>query len=452
MNDMNNFSRHNQHACLFHSADKHGGAAGGIDSLMGTTGRVVNGDVVSAIWVRRDNNQIGLENFPLKIGEKFNIVKNTLNPVDNAGDVATGIIFKDGALQVASLEWVVGGDSVTAGGNFGLVKITLEDNREGQGIVDGENLDGELGLWSIVSTDVSGIGQFDNVPGGVSTLAAPSWTTPATYQVSDVELIIQQLEMPAGYTRKMMSMMKAGGTLNYDFLSATNYKHSALKGDVVANIRLPLSQSRAKSILCVPVDATVYSQAQQISGYGAGILSGFTSATNTGQTYADPYDADKFTYQIRPTDLQLRKQDGAEVNTSYSENNLYSVRSGIEGIWDHLSHYQFFYDGRLNPSRRVECARIANKRSIAQQPLIELEKGLAMAGIRPLSFRKFNSNAVIGRALSLQNGVYDTRGKDFNLQVAYEESDVPAKNKLWNCYCFHLRRLSIKGNAISINV
>jgi hypothetical protein len=447
VNDMTNFARHNQHACLFHSATSSGGTgwvadAGGkdnaVDNAVGTTGGIYNGYEIDAIWVRRDNNQIGLENFPISVGETFNIVRNTKNPVTNHGQTATGGSF-DAALVATQLDWIVGGGAGVAGGTYGLVKITLSATRTFTKPGGGETILGGSGGWSLVSTDIQGLGGNDN----------DDWTTRPTITISDVELIVQQLEMPDGYTRKMMEMMKAGGTLNYDFLSATNYKHSQLAGDVVANIRLPLSQSRAKSIISVPTDSSVYTTGQQVMGYKTGILDG---ATN--MKYLTPYDATYYTYQIRPTDLLVNEEDGAALTAihEYTENNLYSVRSGITGIWDHMSHYQWFYDGRLNPSRRVETSKIANKRSITQQPLIELEKSLAMAGIRPLSFRKFASNAVIGRALSLQNGVYDTRGKDFNLQVSYEESDAPAKNKLWHNFVFHVRRLSVKGNQISINV
>lgn len=446
VNDMVNTARHLQHACLFHSATTTGGGdwvqdGGGIDGQMTTHGAIKNGRTITDIWVRRDNNQIGLENFPLRIGETFTIIKNKVNPVDDAGDHMRGGKF-DKKLIVSTLDWVVAGDSINPGGNWGLVKIGLANAPVTFAtLVAGDIIEGSQGEFSIVSTDIAGLG------GPVDTANV---TEKMNIKVSDVELILQQLEMPAGYTRKMMSMMKAGGTLNYDFLSSTNYKYSQLAGDVVSNIRLPLSQSRAKAILSVPTDASVYSQPQQIMGYASGAFEG--TGANEGK-FPTPYDASKFTYQIRPVNLKVRDSTGAvETVGDYTEVNEYSVRSGIEGIWDHMTDYQWFYDGKLNPSRRVEVSKIANKRSIAQQPLIELEKALAMSGIRPLSFRKFNQNAVIGRALALQNGAYDTRGRDFNLQCNYQETDAPVKNKLWNNFVFHIRRLSVKGNQISLSV
>ena len=75
-----------------------------------------------------------------------------------------------------------------------------------------------------------------------------------------------------------------------------------------------------------------------------------------------------------------------------------------------------------------------------------------MGGIKPHSMLNFQKNFVIGRALSLQDGVYDTRGRDFQLQVEYQETASPAYNKLWNVWCAHLRRIVISGNSIQVQV
>ena len=74
-----------------------------------------------------------------------------------------------------------------------------------------------------------------------------------------------------------------------------------------------------------------------------------------------------------------------------------------------------------------------------------------MSNIIPYSFAGFQENFVIGRALSLHNGVYDTRGKDFNLQVEYTDG-TPQKNKLWNNFVSHVRRIEFTANGISLQV
>jgi len=214
--------------------------------------------------------------------------------------------------------------------------------------------------------------------------------------------------------------LKAGGAMNYDFLSFTNYKYSQLVSDRVVNIRLPIQNSRCKSVLCIPTDATPYSAKQSV----------FAGTT----------------YQVN----NLARDTGGG---DYSYNN--STRSGLVGIADHASNYQFIYNGKLNPNRKVPLGRISvneDKLALNQQLLIENEKSLRMADIDPLSFEKFQENFFIGRALSLASGVYDARGKDFNLQVEYQETSAPSKPKLWNCFVGHLRRIVVKGDAIALEV
>ena len=239
-----------------------------------------------------------------------------------------------------------------------------------------------------------------------------------SYTITNAEFILQQVEMPAGYTSKLSQMMKAGGAMNYDFISATNYKVSQLKSERVANIRLPLSQSRAKAVLCIPTDAS------------ASATQALLSAESTYITH----------YSLGATAL------------SNAQNKVRSQRTGITGCADEITAYQLFYEGKLNPNRKVFCNKIASKNSIDQQPLIELEKALVMGGIKPFSLKKFRENFCIGRALSLQNGVYDTRGTDFALQVEYQEVNAPTVDKLWNCFCIHLRRIAISGSAIALQV
>ena len=241
-----------------------------------------------------------------------------------------------------------------------------------------------------------------------------------TYTISDTELIVQQVQMPDGFKSRMIGMLKEGGTLNYDFLSATNYKFSQLAGDTVANIRLPVNESRAKAIFMIPTDATQYKPETSMNGSG--------------------------TYFIEPAGAV----DGAQ-----SDIDINSTRSGLVGIADYIRDYQILYDGKLNPTRPVPCGKISDRTSIEQQPLIELEKALAMGGIHPLSFAKFRENFCIGRALSLQDGVVDLRGKDFSLQVQYDlpaDGDPAAKNKLWMSWVSHLRRIVVRGDAISLEI
>lgn len=347
----------------------------GSDTASGTSGSIVNGGTFTSFYVTRDNNMTSTNVFPFVVGQKFTLVDYD-NKVINASVGTITQIEQDTSASTAPAK----------------IKITHTE------------MTSDLG-FTIGGVNASRVFMVDR-----SVDEAASYDI--DYTVSDVELIVKQIQVPDGYENSMMSMMKEGGTINYDYRTFTNYRYSQLAGDNVANIRLPLIESRATSILCIPTDATNYSAKQLLSG---------------STTYVEHQD---------PEDVIVR-----------------SCRSGLVGMSDELQEYQFIYDGKINPSRKVDVSKISAKNSISQQWTIEAEKSLAMADIEPLSFRAFQSNFFIGRALALgKNSVYDARGKDFNLQVEYTGTDTQTKNKLWNNYVSHIRRLVIKNGGLDVQV
>tara|TARA_R110000782_G_scaffold88998_6_gene171368 strand:- start:997 stop:1299 length:303 start_codon:yes stop_codon:yes gene_type:complete len=100
----------------------------------------------------------------------------------------------------------------------------------------------------------------------------------------------------------------------------------------------------------------------------------------------------------------------------------------------------------------VPCGKISSKTSIEAQPLIELDKALSQAGITGHSMMKFNENFLIGRALALGDSSYDARNKDFVLQLNYNETTAPTKNKLVCMFVFHIRRLEIGADSVRVVV
>ena len=325
---------------------------------------------IQSLFLANDNLINSVSNVPFCVGESIQFVK-----------------ISDASVLVPTAPFVISSISLSA--TNGLVELAF--SASGQ-----------------VSASITTAGTF-----GLCSLSVEKEATyDATYTVSDCQLVLQQLTMPDGYKSKMMSMMKEGGSMNYDFLSFTNYKYSQLASDIVANIRLPLNMSRAKAILCVPTNSAVLDTSKRI-------------------TARDTY-----------TWFSVAGTDDLRMN---------SDKTGLVGVVDNLQDYQFFYDGKLNPSRKVDVSKTATQVATSQQGLIELEKALSVSEITPYSFLGFNENFVIGRALSLHNGVYDARGKDFNLQVEYTGL-TPTSNKLWNNFVSHIRRIEFTANGISLQV
>ena len=352
---------------MFHSTN-------GSDSSSHTSGSWVNAGAITSFYVTRDNNNTSTNVFPFVVGQKFSFTDYD-DKVTN-GSVGT----------ITQIE-----QDRNASTSPSKIKITTTAITSNLGFTAG-------------GSNASRIFMVDKTPDEATSYDVD-------YTISDVELIVKQIQVPDGYEQSMMNMMKEGGTINYDYRSFTNYRYSQLSGDNVANIRLPLIESRATSILCIPTDASNYSGKELLS---------------CSSTYVEHRDSE---------DVVVR-----------------SCRPSLVGISDNLQDYQFIYDGKINPSRRVDVSKISAKNSISQQWCIEAEKALAMADIEPLSFMAFQRNFFIGRALALgKNAVYDARGKDFNLQVEYTGA-VQTKNKLWNNYVSHLRRLVIRNGSIAVQV
>ena len=381
-----------------------------------------NGSATADFYVCRQNSNDSVEKFPFCVGERISMKKADDSLSDdfilwkNASDVQIFPRIKSIALS-----------PVSGTQTFPLVKVTL-DTAVYPSLALGQASDGSGGKSIKTSNNVHLYSTA--LSGGDATLpACPSFDV--RYTLSNATLLIERVEMPAGYTSKMMAAMKSGGTLNYDFLTFTNYKYSQQKDDRVANVRIPISNKRCKGVICCPVDASVYSNMEFI---------------NCGNLYEVSGALQTFTYEIE------KEGSGSTVSTRGSHNN-HSKRSGLTGCVDGLTRYQFFYDGKLNPSRPVVTSKIANRVSISQQSLVECEKCLAVCGIPPTSFRAFRSNFFVGRGTGLQNGVADLSTTDFSLQVEYQEQgNAPTKPKLWNMYIGHLRRLMIKGDSVVVDV
>ena len=258
-----------------------------------------------------------------------------------------------------------------------------------------------------------------------------------TITISNVNMVLEKVDMPSGYTSKMLKMMKEGGQLTYDFISFTNYKYSQLSTDRVANIRVPLMNARCKSILCVPTDATIYDTKTHITGSNMSVAQATGVITQPTQ----------FTYQT--TGATPANDTTNYINSASMD---FSERSGLVGLADGITDYIFTYSGKLNPNRPVLCSKTSSRLSIDQQLHVEQEKALSVAGIPCLSFKTFQRNFFIGRAFALGGGSADVRNKDFNLQVNYKEDEAPKKNKLWNNYVMHVRRIVVRGEDVSVEL
>jgi hypothetical protein len=336
--------------------------------------QIANGDTIAEIYLTTDNSQVDPYQCPFSVGETVSIVSQ-----DNATLLTT-----DKPLVIASIN-----ASSTANNGAGLLQIVFDPA-------------------DAVSTQVTTLGA-----GGVCCVVSQAVVDDAvyspSYSLSNVELVVQEVDPGSAFEADMIQGMKMnGGVIAQDIVSCQNYRYSQNVNDIVANIRLPLQNARAKSIVCQPTDASAYTDSQRVSAKDTYVVAADTSE-----------------------DITLNEST-----------------AGLRGISDNIQDFQFLYDGRLQPSRPVRCSKTSSKTSIDAQPLIETTKALLQGEVSAKSLHAFNSNFLVSRALALNKGVYDTRNKDFSVQVNYGNSTT--KNKLWNNFVFHLRRINIRGDNISV--
>ena len=388
--DSVNRNRRMQQNPMFHGIDV-AGANLGVDNATDRT----------EIFLSKSNNMISVENCGFVKGEKIGICSKT-NPLQECSLTVGGAVAVQTHPTIENIEL-----------DGGFVKLTVSAFRNSN---VGTGVDATTDNFIVFSAAIDT--KRVEVADGTTQLIAPSTTYPATTTISDVQIVCQQVGVDPQYEAGMMKKMRDGGSIEIDIPSVTNYKHSLLKTNRNATVNVPVSNTRAKSMIIMPTDSTTLNPAQLIGG----------------------------------------TQDTYEEEATAMDGQLHSIRSGQVGIIDRLTSYQMVVDDKLVPSRPIVVSKINKGVSISAQPLIELEKALNQAGIVPRSFVDYNRNFLIGRAYALNDGVANLNNKSNQIQLFYNETtaagvdQAPEKDKLLFCYVFHLRRISIKGDSVSVTL
>jgi hypothetical protein len=348
------------------------------------------GTSTTSVFIDTDNNLAGADRvsrFPFVVGEKFKFCAGVNNGSDSDfhGDVP---------LTISAINL-----STAADGGAGLIEVEFQ------------NASVKAAAHTITSDWVM-----------YSTSVAHESSYPVSYKLSNVNLIVSQVQLDPNYEKGMVQKVREGKAIEFDIHSLTNYKHSILASDRQITYQIFAQNSRAKSLLIVPQDSSVYTSAQKISGSGTYMIKG-TNYTNSTLATKNPEDT-----------------------------ALASTRSAYTGICDHLSSIQFTLNGKRVPSREISTKKIATKKSIDAHHIYELEKVLDNSMIQPRSFSEFNNNFIFGRGFSAggQSGVMDLRGKDLAVNLKYLNETAPEKPKLFQSYVFHLRRLVLREGSVQV--
>lgn len=349
-------------------------------------------DGIDWIWLDIQANQItDISQVPFVVGETINICQNAApvnaanNQTINISTSATAGVFAPGT--IASIEI-----DTTGGATAGYVKLTFVAEMRQNADAGGRGFAAVAGSCAVYSCSVE-----------------EAVTYPVEYNVNNLNLICHTLQMEDRYKSGMLAKAREGGAIEFDIFSATNYKNSMLASERQASFLIHAQNRKAKSLLCLPTDSSVYTDKALVCSQG---------------TYETTRDA----------------MDGL----------LNSARSGITGCCDQLSELQFQINGNLVPARPVSTRKIATRESIDAFHIFELEKGLSNAGITPHSFAKYMDNFILSRGFAVNSGVMDLRDKDLSIQLKYLEAIAPTKPKMFSTFVFHLRRLVISGGTTTV--
>ncbi len=339
-----------------------------------------------------------VEKFPMVVGEVIRFVQyNSAAAVESTftnGNGGALTDFQIGQIEKVNLAWNPGGGA----GTWDYIKVT-----PAIATLQLANATADL-------KGVSGAGLAQNDQScGISTGFRDATSLSLSYTINNLNLVIAEVKLDPRYKQQMMAKAREGSSIEFDIYSATNYKNSLLASERQASFQIHALNSRAKSVLILPTDSSVYNERQLVSSSG--------------------------TYEITADEMDTR---------------LNSARPGITGCCDFLSTVQFQIDGKMVPSRPVDIRKVATRKSISAIHLFELEKTLDNAGIMPRNFSKFMENFVVGRGFAINSGIFDLRNKDLIINLDYSESTSPTKNKMFSTFVCHLRRIQIKQGFVTI--
>ena len=359
-----------------------------------TTWLTSNTTAETSFLIGNENNLVGddaVSKCPFVKGETIQFVK--YNDQDKVGR------FTQGATQIGAGGFVIG--DIEYDGTHSKVKINIE----GTGLVnDGTDDDGAINItqdFMLYSTAVSEATTYD-----------------IGYTMSNVNLIVHKVKLDDNYKQGMLQKIREGKAIEFDIMSWTNYKHSALASDKQSSFNIACNNARAKSIIIQPQDASVYQTQVMMTG---------GSETLDVETY--------------------------KITEDTMDRKLNSIRSAYSGINDGLTSVQYQIDGKLCPSRPISTRKCATKNSFDSFHFYELEKTLANADIRPRSFSKYLENWNVGRAFGVHGGVMDLRNKDLTCIFKFEHASFPpTKNKMYQAFVYHVRRLVLRNGGVDVSV
>ena len=201
---------------------------------------------------------------------------------------------------------------------------------------------------------VNGVVTINTAPASVTASAA----TKISYSIQDIEMLMLQVQPPPQYIEGMMKQVSSDKGLSMDYRTWTLYRFNLSTTNGLTNQLIPAVQTRAYSILSVPL--------------GVG-----------------------------------------------EQNNI--NKDSFKGLTDGCQNYQYVYGGSLIPDRPINLVRYTQtpERTDALH-IVELEKSLVNAGYGVRNLLRVPNRFLLGRAFSKYGQVMNLAPQDLSLRVEYD--------------------------------
>ena len=193
-----------------------------------------------------------------------------------------------------------------------------------------------------------------NVPAAQITAAA----VPISYSIQNIEMLMLQVQPPQQYIQGMMKQVSSDKGLSMDFRTWTLYRFNLSTKNGLTNQLIPAVQTRAYSILSLP--------------------------------------------------LNIANQSSIALDS-------------FKGETDGCQNYQYVYGGSLIPDRPIDLVRYTQTPSRTDAlHVVELEKSLINAGYGVRNLLRVPDRFLLGRAFSKYGQVMNLNPQDLSLRVEYE--------------------------------
>tara|TARA_R110000824_G_scaffold347197_1_gene534006 strand:- start:19573 stop:21225 length:1653 start_codon:yes stop_codon:yes gene_type:complete len=274
----------------------------------------------------------------------FSVNRNCLPYNNNPFDIGDVLYAQSGAdMEVLG---IISGFRPDGDGDLAIVIIPNRPVAGGLTKAHGE----DSAIYVLNNDRVNGIIVGD-VPQDQIDMAAVK----VTYSITDLEYIVGVVSPPTGYIKSMMAQINGAKGLAMDYKAYSTYRENLGAINGLTNQNIPANQTRAYSILSVPL----------------------------AQNHQLLLNMDSF-----------------------------------QGQTDGCRNYQYVYGPNLVPDRPIELIRYLNGRTDALH-LIELEKALTNCGYGIRNLQRIPERFLIGRAWSKYGQVSNLSKYNLSLRVEY---------------------------------